>query len=198
MDNIAITTKQPSLTDHSNAVHDVLQVACNHFLFFKLSKSTFHTTSIDYMGVILEKGVTHMNLVKVAGIRDWPMPKCVKDIHLFQGFCKFYWPFIAGFMMLALPLNELTKKNTPFVWTKACQEAFDNLRHQVTSNPVLTHPDLTKQFKLKVDTLGYAVGAVLLQKQNNAKQHPVGYYSAMLNPVEHNYDILYTTWSYWQ
>jgi len=33
------------------------------------------------------------------------------------------------------------------------------------------------------------VGAVLLQCKEDNKKHPIGYYSAMLNEVQHNYDI---------
>jgi hypothetical protein len=40
-----------------------------------------------------------------------------------------------------------------------------------------------------VDASGFAVGAVLLQKKEDGKRHPVGYYSATLNKAERNYDI---------
>src|ERR1700761_2181441 len=118
MDDIAIATKNPSLTAHVAAVRDVLMVAKEHSLFFKLSKCVFHASSINYLGVILEKGVTRMDLVKVAGIKSWPTPKTVRDVHSFHGFCNFYRSFIKGFSNLALPLNALTKKDTPFVWTR--------------------------------------------------------------------------------
>jgi len=42
---------------------------------------------------------------------------------------------------------------------------------------------------LEVNTSGFTIGAVLLQKKRDSKQHPVGYYSATLNKVECNYDI---------
>ena len=51
------------------------------------------------------------------------------------------------------------------------------------------HPELDKQFELEVNASGFAVGAVLLQKKDDRKQHPVGYYSATLNAAEWNYDI---------
>ena len=35
---------------------------------------------------------------------------------------------------------------------------------------------------------GFALGGVLLQRQEDGKKHPVGYYSATLNEVQHNYD----------
>jgi hypothetical protein len=72
----------------------VLHVAEKHNLYFKLSKCTFYASSIDYLGVIIEKGMTHMDPVKIAGIKNWPSPNKVKDVHSFLGFCNFYRPFI--------------------------------------------------------------------------------------------------------
>jgi hypothetical protein len=96
------------MQDHIDAVRDVLRVAEQHDLYFKLSKCTFHASSIDYLGVIIEKGMTRMDPVKIAGIKNWPTPIKVKDVRSFLGFCNFYRPFIRGFAHLARPLNELT------------------------------------------------------------------------------------------
>jgi hypothetical protein len=100
MDDIAIATTG-TLQDHIEAVHDVLHVAEQHDLYFKLSKCTFHASSIDYLGVIIEKGMTHMDPVKITGIKNWPTPAKVKDVRSFLGFCNFYCPFIRGFAHLA-------------------------------------------------------------------------------------------------
>jgi hypothetical protein len=113
MDDIAIATEvslspSQSYTAHVAAVSDVLQVALNHDLYFKPEKCVFHAPSIDYLGVILEKGVTRMDPVKISGIKDWPTPKTVKDTRSFLGFCNFYRPFIRGFATVTRPLNELT------------------------------------------------------------------------------------------
>jgi hypothetical protein len=59
MDDIAIATTG-TLQDHIDAVRDVLRVAEQHDLYFKLSKCTFHASSIDYLGVIIEKGMTRI------------------------------------------------------------------------------------------------------------------------------------------
>ena len=85
MDNIAIATKVTGSPDevraaHVAAVSNVLQVASANDLYFKPEKCVFHASSIDYLGVILEGGVTHMDPVKVKGIRDWPTLNSVKDI----------------------------------------------------------------------------------------------------------------------
>jgi hypothetical protein len=93
MDDITIATSG-TLQDHIDAVRNVLHVAEQHDLYFKLSKCTFHASSIDYLGVIIEKGMTRMDPVKIAGIKNWPIPTKVKDIRSFLGFCNFYRPFI--------------------------------------------------------------------------------------------------------
>jgi hypothetical protein len=57
-------------------------------------KGIFHARSIDYLGVIIEKGMTCMDPVKIAGIKNWPIPTKVKDVCSFLGFCNHYSPFI--------------------------------------------------------------------------------------------------------
>ena len=144
---------------------------------------------MDYLGIIIEKGMTRMDLVKVEGIRNWPRPAKVKDIHSFLGFCNFYRPFIRGFAHIARPLNELTKKDVEWNWTSRQEEAFNKLKEHVTSEPVLVHPELEKQFEVEVNMSGFALGAVLLQKKEDGKKHPIAYYSSTLNAAERNYDI---------
>ncbi len=67
MDDIGIAM-WTDMDGHIATVCDVLQVAKDHDLYFKPEKCTFHAPSMDYLGVILEKGVTHMDLVKIASI----------------------------------------------------------------------------------------------------------------------------------
>ncbi len=68
MDDIGIATCT-DMAGHTAAVCNILQVALNHNLYFKLEKCTFHMPSMDYLGVILEKGVTCMDPVKIEGIK---------------------------------------------------------------------------------------------------------------------------------
>jgi hypothetical protein len=75
MDDIAVATKTTLSPTHAYNAHvatvtDVLTVTLEHNLYFKLEKCTFHAPSIDYLGVILEKGVTCMDPVKISGIKD--------------------------------------------------------------------------------------------------------------------------------
>ena len=100
MDNIGIATRT-NLADHKNAVHDILKVAQLHDLYFKPEKCLFHSPSMDYLGVILEKGVTCMDPAKIAGVDTWLVPKNMTEVRKILGFFNFYRPFIEGFMFIA-------------------------------------------------------------------------------------------------
>jgi len=162
MDDIGIATRT-SIDDHRRAVHDVLKVAQLHDLYFKPKKCLFHSPSMDYLGVILEKGVTRMDPAKIAGIDTWPIPKNATEVRKVLRFFNFYRPFIEGFAFIARPLHKLTWKDQEWQWGQEEQKAFDTLKKRVTTQPVLVHAKLEDQFEMEVDASGYAVGAVLLQ-----------------------------------
>ena len=81
-------------------------------------------------------------------------------------------------------MNMLTRKDAKWTWTKTQQAVFDTLKLCITSEPVLSHPNPRKQFDLEVDTSGFAVGAMLLQKGEDGKKHPIAFYSATVNEAK--------------
>ncbi len=188
MDDIGIAT-WTTMADHQAAVQDVLRVAQEHDLYFKPEKCTFHVPSMDYLGVILEKGVTRMDLAKIMGVNTWPVPKTATEVRKALGFFNFYCPFIKDFAHITRPLHKLTCKDQEWWWGLEEQAAFNTLKGRVTAEPILAHAKLDKQFELEVDASGYVVGAVLLQRKEDGKKHPIGYYSATLNEAQQNYDI---------
>jgi hypothetical protein len=86
-------------------------------------------------------------------------------------------------------LNELTQKETPWIWEEHHQKSVEELRNRVTSKPVLAQPQLDRQFEIEVDTSSFGFGAVLTQKGKDGKKHPVAFYSATANKAECNYNI---------
>ncbi len=118
---------------------------------------------MDYLGVILEKGVTQMDPAKIAGVDTWPVPQMATEVQKALRFFNFYRPFIKDFASIARPLHKLTCKDQEWCWGTEEQEAFNALKKQVTTEPVLAHAKLDDQFELEVDASGYAVGTVLMQ-----------------------------------
>ena len=78
----------------------------------------------------------------------------------------------------AAPLTDLTHKDTPYMWTNQTQEAFKQLKLNMTKAPVLCIPDPDLPFVVTTDASDFAVGAVLTQDQGQGAQ-PVAFTSPM-------------------
>ena len=144
---------------------------------------------MEYLGLVIEEGKVSTDPVKVKGFADWLIPKSVKDVPSFLGFGNFYQKFIPKFSTLAAPLKNLLKKDTAFEWTKETQQAFEELKQQLTSALVLMMPDQTKPFQIECNTLKYASGVVLTQLDSNGDHHPVAFLLKTFNKMECNYEI---------
>ena len=66
-------------------------------------------------------------------------------------------------------------------------KAFEALKQTCMSSPVLAFTDYTKDFLLETDTSKEGLGAVLSQKQEDGRFHPVAYSSQALTTHEKNY-----------
>jgi hypothetical protein len=55
---------------------------------------------------------------------------------------RYYRRFVTGFSIIAKPMTELFKKDNKFIWTKECEESFQEIKKRLTTSPVLTLPDI--------------------------------------------------------
>jgi len=129
-----------------------------------------------------------MDPVKISGIADGPSQKPSK-MSVPSWASAILSRFHSWFRKHCTTTEPLTRKDVEWTWDAKEQQAFDDLRRWVTAEPVLKQPELDKPFELEVDASGFAVGAVLLQRGEDSKRHPIGYYSATLIEAERNYDI---------
>lgn len=73
--------------------------------------------------------------------------------------------------------------------TSEAKEAFNTLKHCLTTAPVLRHPDFTKPFLIQCDASEYGIGAVLFQKNEDGLENPIAFYSQKLNSCQKNYSV---------
>lgn len=181
-----------SVEDHVNHVREVLNRLRTHQLFAKLTKCTFHSKSVEFLGFVISDSGIHMAEDKISSIHSWPVPSKVRDIQSFLGFVNFYRKFIRSFSTLAAPLTELTKKDVPWLWSSVQQDAFIALKSAVSSAPCLSHPKFDRPFYLETDASKFAVGAVLSQSSSSDPSpdlSPVGFFSRKMSSAECNYDV---------
>ena len=170
-------------------VGEFLQKCKDEDLRLKISKSTFETQEIDFLGYKVKYGQYSPCPMKTAAIKDWPAPTNLKELRSFIGFCNFYRMFIANFSQIAHSLHLLTKKDQEYVWGEAQQQAFTELKNRLTLSPVLRLPDLSKPFTIQMDASKLGTGAVLLQQDAAGVSHPCAYLSQALVGAEQNYQV---------
>ena len=121
---------------------------------------------------------------KVEAVRNFPVPADLKTLRSFWGLVSYYRRFIPHFSTIANPLFSLTRKDADFEWSTDCQQAFDHLKHLLTTAPVMTLPAFEKEFLLETEASGLGLGAVLAQKQEDGRVRPIAFASRTCCPMK--------------
>ncbi|KAI0992807.1 hypothetical protein K3495_g15377 [Podosphaera aphanis] len=187
MDDILIYSK--TLSEHRNHVRNVLQRLREHGLQVDISKCSFETTQVTYLGLIISTEGIHMDPKKVSCVQEWPRPRSVRDIQRFLGFANFYRRFIPEFSRLAAPMVNLTRKEVPFSWTDDCEASFIRIKQAFKDETMLAHFDPKLQTILETDASDFVTAAVLSQYDDSGVLRPVAFMSKKMLPAECNYEI---------
>lgn len=166
-----------NVEQHNQHLRKVLQRLRENNLIAKGEKCEFFKDSIEFLGYVISNNGVHMDQKKVQSILDWAAPKKIKELQRFLGFANFYRRFISNYAKLTKPLTMLLKKATPYNWTSAQEESFQQLKAAFASAPILASVDFNAEFILETDASDYAIGAVLSQRDADNVEHPVAFYS---------------------
>ena len=171
-----------------------LRVVFKHFREFNLklkpSKCNLFQSEISYLVHHVSKEGLHPSKDNVRTIEEFPMPETFMQVRAFCGLAGHYRQFIKGFANIAHPLYDVLGKETktgPMQLPPEMREAVWTLKEKILTLPLLAFPDFTKPFLLETDASKEGLGAVLSQKQDDGRFHPVTFGSCSLMPAEKNY-----------
>ena len=91
---------------------------------------------------------------------------------------------MCDFARIAGPINQLLRKDTPFLWGEEQETAFERLKEALITAPVLQSFDESRPVIIHTDASLYGIGAILLQKGPDDKEHVVSYISRSLTDAE--------------
>nr|GEZ03719.1 reverse transcriptase domain-containing protein [Tanacetum cinerariifolium] len=127
-------------------------------------KSHFMVKEGIVLGHKISKKGIEVDKAKIKVISKLPHPTTVKGICSFLGHAGFYRRFIKDFSKISRPMTHLLEKNSPFIFSNECIQAFKTLKDKLTEAPILIAPNWDQPFELMCDASVYAVGAVLGQR----------------------------------
>jgi RNase H-like domain found in reverse transcriptase/Reverse transcriptase (RNA-dependent DNA polymerase) len=182
---------------YSNTFQDHLQHLQESFsrlkksgMKLKPSKCKLFLSELPLLGHLVTRNGLKVLKSQVDKVMEYPIPETKTHIKSFLGLVQFYARFVPELASISSPLRQLLRKKAPFIWTKACQEAFEKLKTILTTPPHLIRPDESKPFILRTDASKTGVGAVLSQLDEEGIERVVAYASKALNDAETRYSTL--------
>lgn len=185
MDDFMIATS--TIEHHLQVLRKVFRALVNNRLDLRLDKCKFLYTRIEYLGyVVSEKGISPSN-EGVEAVYNFPIPKNVREVRGFVGLCSYFRKFIEKFAVMAKPLYDLLRKDVTFEFEAKALKAFEELKAKLISAPILSIYNPRDKTELHCDASSYGFGAILFQRKQDLKLHPIFYYSKRTTETESRY-----------
>ncbi|GJZ81075.1 gypsy/ty3 retroelement polyprotein [Tanacetum coccineum] len=106
-----ILVYNPNMQSHTEHLRLLFQTMRHHQLKVKLSKCVFEVSQVEYLGhVFSDKGVA-TDPTKIQAMKEWPIPKNLKQLRGFLGLTGYYRRLIKYYVMINYPLTKLIRKN---------------------------------------------------------------------------------------
>ena len=182
MDDLLITGHNKE--EHLKNLEAVLKRIEEYGFRIRKVKCLFLQDSVEYLGHIIDKLGVRPSPSKVEAILKAPKPENQMQLRSFLGGVTYFGKFIAQLSELSAPLNRLLRKDVPWNWDKAAEEAFNKMKQALASMDVLVHYDPERSLGLACDASSVGVGAVLFHRFEDGTERPIAYASKTLNDAE--------------
>lgn len=141
----------------------VLQLLLDARLTLNIEKRRFGMRRVEFLGYILGESELQPGDRKIAAVEQFPCPSDKHAIRRFLGLAGFFRRFVPDFARKAQPLSNLLKRDIPFEWTPATENAFQEIKSVLVKKPILKlyNPN-TARTELHTDASAAGLGAMLL------------------------------------
>ena len=191
LDDVIVYSKTEE--GHVHRLRTVFERFRENNLKLKPSKCNLFRQEITYLAHHVSKEGVRPSRENLTAVADFPPPDNYTQIRAFLGLAGHYRRFIKGFSRIAEPLHEYlsgegaSKKTEKLELSPEALRSFETLKKACLTAPVLVFADYSKPFLLETDASKHGLGAVLSQKQDDGKYHPVAYGSKSLSVSERKY-----------
>ncbi|KAE8277347.1 hypothetical protein D5F01_LYC24743 [Larimichthys crocea] len=150
-------------------------------------KCEFSKHKIKFLGQVIEATGVSPDPDKVRAVKDMAVPSNVSEVRSFLGMTNHLGKFLPHLAEKTRPLRDLLRKSNMWAWGPQQQQAFDQIKEELTTPPGLALYDPNADTLVSADASSYGLGAVLLQRQEGADWKPVAYASRALSDTERRY-----------
>ncbi|GFX04643.1 retrovirus-related Pol polyprotein from transposon 297 [Trichonephila clavipes] len=127
-------------------------------------KKTAVHEKIEFLGHIIENNKLFPSPSKTKSVVNYPEPKTTKEVQRFLGLTGYFRKFIPAYSVIAKPLSDLLRKDTPFNFDVKQKASFDELKRLLCQKPVLGIYRQNCETEIHTDASIDGLAAVLLQR----------------------------------
>ncbi|GFV02693.1 hypothetical protein TNCV_2743661 [Trichonephila clavipes] len=151
-------------------------------------KKTAVHEKIEFLGHIIENNKLFPSPSKTKSVVNYPEPKTTKEVQRFLGLTGYFRKFIPAYSVIAKPLSDLLRKDTPFNFDVKQKASFDELKRLLCQKPVLGIYRQNCETEIHTDASIDGLAAVLLQRfPDDNSLHPIYYMSRKTSETERKY-----------
>ncbi|XP_013617681.1 PREDICTED: uncharacterized protein LOC106324220 [Brassica oleracea var. oleracea] len=171
-----LLTFMDAFSDHLDHLRDCFKTLNEYKMKLNPAKCTFGVTSGEFLGYIVNQRGIEANPKKITAILDLPSPKNTREVQRLTRRIAALNRFISRSTDKCLPFYELLRGNKRFAWDEKCEEAFNQLKHYLTTPPFLSKPKVGDTLSLYIAVTSSAVSSVLI-REDRGEQKPIFYIS---------------------
>jgi hypothetical protein len=162
-DDLIVYSKNRS--DHIDHLRKIFDRCWSLGISLKPKKSILGVFEGKLLGDIVSKEEVRIDLERVKGIMEIPLPSSQKGILSFFGRINFVRWFMPNFAEIAKPISDMLKKGHDLKWSNKAKNAFDNIKQALCHSPILISLDYAKDFQILLCFLFNYRCCVIAKKQ---------------------------------
>ena len=155
------------------------------------SKTELNLPSCIYLGRHIDGEGRQHKEDRLAGIAKIQRPHDKHQTKSFMSLVNYFREHCGmDFADKTATINKMLKKDAQFIWTDACQQAFESIKESIMKNQKLYWLDYAKKIYFRCDASKIGCGAQLFQHEENGRELPVAYISHTFSQAEQNWSTL--------
>jgi hypothetical protein len=188
MDDLQVASS--SVAAHFAVLKELFQICSELRVTFRLDKTRVGDISTEFLGFEIEEGgrrrASDKTLEKIKATRA---PQNKREVQSFLGLVNFLRPHCKDLAKWTRSLQILTRKDQPWAWTEKNESDYNAVKEEIFSRRSLMTPDWQKPFEVWSDSSDYAIGGVLIQRDDEGQRRPIQFMSRVMTASEQAYPI---------